>query len=258
MDLAEFTRWAWYLGLVVQWGLTVKLWRLGFASKWRYLWLGLLVSGIRELVLIAVPYQANSYALWWMGTQPLVWVAYVLMTLELYSAILKDYPGLATYGRFVMLVGLAVGIGVSLSMVSLDFSNPDEPYPILRYFFAVERAVTFGLLLFLLVALFFLRKFPISLTRNTAVHAFLLTLFFTSAALMFFYRNLTGLEFKPWLNLIAAGLNLSCMVTWLVAFTPAGEEARTVVLARVSAEEERELLQQLEKINQILEDTLKK
>ena len=58
----------------------------------------LLYRLFRTLGLFCLPYGTNLYGWAWAFSAPLFWLAYILVVLELYSLVLRNYPGIAAWG----------------------------------------------------------------------------------------------------------------------------------------------------------------
>ena len=93
------------------------------------------------------------------------------MVLELYSLVLQNYKGLQTVGRWVFLIAMTLAVLISGLSVLPSWGNPNEKVPVIFYFALIGRGIFFSLVLFILLILFFLSWYPISLSRNLVIHA---------------------------------------------------------------------------------------
>src|SRR5437868_5041108 len=81
--------------------------------RYRFLFIFLCFQVIRSLGLLAIstwwrPHPRNAYAWTWLRTEPVVWLLYILVVLELYALVLQKYKGLQTVGRWVFLIAMTL------------------------------------------------------------------------------------------------------------------------------------------------------
>jgi hypothetical protein len=231
-----------------------KLWRTGLSKKYRALVAYLLFSGLYSVsLLIFFPgFQSPAYVIFWEITQPLTWFFSVWLILELYTLILEKHKGLATFGRWVQYAGFGLATLMSLLVMAPQIRVAGHgSKAVFAYYYAVERGIDCGMLVFLLVILFWLTQYPVPLSRNVLVHSFVYTTLFFADSLALFARMFFGMQL--WAP-AAMALNLVfalCLLAWLIFLTPKGEEIRMRLL-RFSAEDEKRVLAQLESLNRTL------
>jgi hypothetical protein len=232
--------------------LLLKLWRAGLMRTYPFFSSYLAYSVARGAALHAFKYGTNGYAWAWFISEPLFWLAYILVVLELYSLVLRNYPGIASLGRWVLTGGLFASIVISGLSLQADLSNPSERFPVILYFSVIERGVIFSLVVFLLVITGFLVSYPVPLSRNVIVHSMVCALYFLSVTMGLLVRNVTGHQVMAGVNLVLSAVGLACLVAWIVALSPAGE-GRTIVLRRIwRPEQQQRLMDQLSAINSTL------
>ena len=91
------------LGLLVVAGtaaLSVRLFASGLHRRYRVFFIYLVFATLRTGALGAIGPKANTYEKLWVLTEPLEWLLYALVVLEIYALVLQDYRGLATVGRW--------------------------------------------------------------------------------------------------------------------------------------------------------------
>jgi len=116
----------------------------------------LLVRLARGIALYYIPYRRSLYFWVWAVSAPLLWLAQVLIVLEIFSLVLRNYPGIASLGRWMLTAGLVIAIGLSGLSLQADFANPNEGIRQVLYFTAIERGVMTSLAIFLLLNTAFL------------------------------------------------------------------------------------------------------
>jgi hypothetical protein len=177
---------------------------------------------------------------------------YVLMVREVYGLALAHHRGLHTLGRWAMYV--AITISVTLSFVSiLAKITPKTPQRsrLIGYVFAIDRGVNFALVLFILLILFFLSRYPVPLSRNMVRHSSLLFIYFLSNTAGILLRSIYGRGAKSdEISTVLLGVTTIVTLGWLFLITPAGEEVRKVAV--IAPEHEQRILQQLDSLNHTL------
>jgi hypothetical protein len=192
------------------------------------------------------------YGYAWVATAPLFWLAYILVVLELYSLVLRDYPGIASLGRWVLIAGLVVSVGLSGLSLKIDLSNAGELYRLILYTTSIERGVMTSLAIFLLVIALFLMWFPVPLSRNVMMHSMVCALYFLGSTMGLLVRNVTGHGVTMAVNVAMSALDLTCLVLWAVLLTRAGEASTRLIRNNWRPEQQERLLEQLSSVNAVL------
>jgi hypothetical protein len=185
-------------------------------------------------------------------TEPLVWLFYVLVVLELYSLALQNYKGLKTVGRWFFFVATTLAVFISGLSVLPSWGNPHEKFPVVLYFILVGRGIFFSLVLFILLILIFLSWYPISLSRNLVTHAAVCTVFLISYSMGYLVRNVQGDTVTRTVNVANLVIRNVCLAGWLFLLTREGEETKMVVRREFTTEDEKHLVDQLTSINSSL------
>lgn len=193
-----------------------------------------------------------AYLYVYVGVQPVIWMFYVLMVREVYGLALASHRGLQSLGRWAMYGAVTVSVTVSLLSI-LARITPKTPQISrwIGYIFAVDRGVNFALVLFILLILFFLSRYPVPLSRNVIRHSAILFLYFLSQATVILVRSIYGPgAIRNEFNAVLLGIATLVILAWLFLITPAGEEIRKVV--GIAPEHEQRILQQLDSLNATL------
>ncbi|MGE5488007.1 MAG: hypothetical protein ACM3ZB_09345 [bacterium] len=235
-------------------GLAFRMWRSGLHARYRFFFVFVLFRVIRAIALASVPFQRNTYSWIWFGTQPVLWILYILVLLELYGLVLGNYKGLATFGRWVVTAGLTAALIISSLTVGADLGGGGwESYPVLRYWSAIDRAVQSGLVIFLLIITAFLAIYPVTLSRNVLVHCVVYAIYFISGAAAMLVRNISASDFvQQAANVVMSGATLACIIAWLVLLNRKGEEIKVARRPQWRPEDEEQLMRQLASINATL------
>lgn len=226
--------------------IRLALTRLARAYLWFFVFL--CCELLRNLVFLFLSPRANLYGYIFLITQPLTWLLYILVTLELYSAALRERRGLATLGQWTVSFGMILAVGVSALTLWADLSRPVGRYPILVYYSVIERGLLFSLALFLVLIIAFLSWFPLAVPRNIRVHAGVYSLYFLASTLAIFLRNVRGYSTTPLVNVFLSVITIVCYALWLSQLNRKGEE-QLVTGRRWRPEDEEKLLRQMDALN---------
>jgi hypothetical protein len=230
----------------------LKLFKSGLYRRYRVFFAYFVFRLVNGMWPIFLDVKSPKYFYFWVLTEPVLWVFYILMVFELYRLVLENHKGLYTLGRWAMYIG--IGLSVIISALSLlPRITPAMPQQsrIIGYFFAAERGIDLSLAIFILLILFFLSRYPVPLSRNVVVHAVVYSIYFLSNTLVFLLKSLFGLRQMDEVNLLLMCASSGCVVAWLVLLTPKGEKTRTSA-QRFGPEHEERVLQQLDSLNATL------
>lgn len=247
-----FTRILWVAAIGAYGLLLLKLWHEGLCGRYPFFCSYLAFRLIRSIALFALPFGTNAYGFLWAGSAPISWVLYILVVLELYSLVLSNYKGIATFGRWVLMAALGISILISASTLVADLSNPAERFRTFLIFNAIERGIDSSLAIFLLLITAFLLWYPVPLSRNIVLHAIVFSVYFLSGTMGLLVRNLTGTEVLDAVNMVLMAITLLCLSLWILLLNRKGESKTTVLRQHWRLEDEEQLVQHLDAINSTL------
>jgi hypothetical protein len=190
----------------------LKLWRTGLYRRYPALLAFLIITLILSFGFLAS--SGLAYVTYWKILQPFTWLFSVWVVLELYTIILERHKGLATLGRWMQYLGFAVSTLVSLlALLPRIKAATTAADPVLVYFYAIERGVDCGMLVFLLVLLVWLAHYPVPLSRNVVIHSFVYTALFLSNSLGLLGQAFFGFELSRPMTLVLTGFFGLCILT---------------------------------------------
>lgn len=235
--------------------LSIKLYTSGLYRRYRIFFV---------YMLFRVPYLAyfwyanrsgttsGGYLYSFCVTEPIVMVFYLLVVLELYRLVLERHQGLYTLGRWAMYAAITISVTVSV-LTFLHKLVPSTPEPSKRLFteMAVERGLDLSLVLFILLIVFFLGRYPVPLSRNVIVHTGIYSVFFLVNAFALLLRTLFTVTISENLNLAFSGATAICTVAWCLLLSAKGEEVQINTPQFRPGSEER-ILSQLDALNATL------
>jgi hypothetical protein len=244
--------------LDVLWGFSVvanaaaacRLAQLGLHHVYRFFFAYLVFAVSRSLILLPFNVRSSMYVMIYAITAPILWVFYVLVVLELYSLVLRNYAGLYSLGRWTLYGALSFSVTVSVLILIPHWGN--ERFRLLFWCTTVERGVVFSLVIFLLLILFFLSRYPVALSRNIVVHCIVYTIFFLGISMTILIRNLVGHELMRELNEVVMVISAGCYLVWILAITQKGESRIVTLRHNWTVTDEQRLISQLDNINTTL------
>lgn len=246
------------LDIIINALLIAKLLKLRLDRVYRVFFWFLAVALAGKIVLIVLPPGQNLYSIAWFCIVAVGWVLYVLVILELYSLVLKDYAGLLSVGRWSLTAALALSVVTAAITLGPDVSHAAGPYPILETFLIIHRAVVSSLAVFLLLITGFLAWCPVSLRRNVVVYLVFYFVFFLAETFSVFARNILGEQAMHLTNVATLVVSTVCMLAWTLLLSREGELANVRISPRGLPGQERATLQQLRTLNQALLRSIRK
>jgi hypothetical protein len=270
--LERLAQYIWWLSIAGYLVLFIRLRREGLQRTYRFFSVYVVFSVVSALVLVlAVPlarllsgnsserFANNVYGWVWMFTEPVLWLLYILIVLEMYGLVLQKYPGIASLGRWAIFVGLGIALTVTALTLSADFSNSSEKFSYWgRLVLVADRGIASSLVLFLLLITAFLSMYPVPLSRNVVVYSIVYAVYFLSTSMVFLVRNVEGGGVRDIVNVISQTVSVLCVTVWIRYLNRAGE-AQTVILQHLwRPEQEQHLIEQLDAINATLLRTARK
>jgi hypothetical protein len=246
--------------LTVLWGLSIvanaatawRLRQLGLHVIYRFFFAYLMFAAARSVTLFLLPVRlySGTYAIIYLVTAPVLWIFYVLVVLELYSLVLKNYAGIYSLGRWTLYGALFFSIAISVLTLIPSWGN--ESSRLLFWCNTVERGVVFSLVIFLLIILLFLSSYPVALNRNILVHCIVYTVYFLGISMIELIRNMVGHEVVRQLNNVVLPLTMGCYLAWIFLLTRTGEGRVAMLRHNWTPNDERRLVDQLNHINATL------
>ncbi len=234
-------------------GLTaLKLFYSGLYLRYRFFFAYLVFLLPNSLWPLFLDTRSRAYFHLWTWTQPLEWLFYLAVVLELYRLVLESNRGIYTLGKWLMYLGMAVAVAVSVLSLVPHF-NPAMPQQsrTMASYYAIHRGVTSSLALFLFLMVILLGFYSVRLSRNVIVHTVIYTIFFLSNTLAVLARNLFGMGLAQATNTVLTAFSAACMLAWFFLLNPAGEKVPALA-ADVDPAHEGKILYHLESLNSTL------
>jgi hypothetical protein len=229
-----------------------RLLHTGLYRRYPILFSYIVFLAIFELAPEVLDTGSLAYYWVWIYCQPIVWVLDILVVRELCRVILEKHPGLVTLGRWGMYAGVIVAAFLSfLSLLPHINSSMPARSRVLIYWMAAGRGVTLALAIFLILMLFALSRYPVHLSRNVILNAFLFTLVFLCDSLDAILRTVFDTHLSPWLAVAASVAETACLLLWFFRLNPEGEHTQ-FSWVRLGPEYEKRVLERLDTLNRIV------
>jgi hypothetical protein len=232
--------------------LSVRLYQSELSQKYKAFFYYLIFFSLQSAFMMQLAPRGVVYAYTFVFTEPLAWIFYALVVLEVYSLVLADYQGLYTAGRWALIIALMMALIASCLSLLIPSHGHHQGSRILPYYYVAERAVYLSLVVFLITILFVLLQYPITLKRNIVVHSVVFSVYFLCNTIVYSVLSLRGFATIDGVKVTLLCVSLTSVGAWLALLNPAGE-ARTVRLrpAWMPGKEE-QLVSQLNSLNAAL------
>jgi len=243
---------AWWVNVGLALALLVRLLQSRLHKIYFWFLIQLSFQSVQNLAMLPLDPAKNLYAWVYLFTQPVSWILYVLVVLELYSLALQNHPGLATLSRWVMGSGMVAALAISAFTLAADLSKPPGRFPVLVHYGIAERGITFSLVLFLVIIMGFLAWTPVPVRRNIVLHGALYTTYFLASTSALFLRNLFGYEWVALVSIVQLSVNNLCLLLWILFLNRKGEETPVTLRKLWRQADEDQITRQLDAINAFL------
>ncbi|MGA2739032.1 MAG: hypothetical protein ABSG65_16460 [Bryobacteraceae bacterium] len=231
--------------------LSARLLATGLHRRYRVFFFYLVFATLHLGALDLLGLKSGAYEKVWVLTEPIEWLFFVLVVLEIYALVLEEYRGLSTVGRWALITAVLAALiasGISLAVPSQLTTQG----PLMRYYYVAERAVYFSLVVFLLSIIGFLMQYPITLSRNVIVHSMVFSVYFLGNTVLYLLLSVRG---KGSLDVVAyagSATTLAAVGAWLVLMNRAGELRKVSLRPQWMPGREEELVSQLNHLNAAL------
>jgi len=210
------------------------------------------------LCLMAVPESSSlffgagskQFFYTYVYVEPLLNLFYILVVWELFSVIFRNYAGLRSLSRWMMGIAAAIApIGFFLTIFAPG-AHAFKGYSLRLIKF--ERGLALGLVIFIIILLFFISRYPIKLPRNNIVHCMLYSIWFSGVAALLVLASFVPKGYPHAINASLVLLGLFCYLGWAFLLSKTGEYQETRVRQNISPEREKALIGELNAMNDVL------
>ncbi len=205
----------------------------------------LAVAALGTIIPWFFNHSSSLYVRVYMLLEGLWVVVSAFVIFDMYGAVLRGLPGLASVGRSFVRWALLVSAVISISLLHFEHLSRRP----LVEFLLVERVVTTCLLVLVFAITGFLSYFPVELDRNTIIYSIGYAILFTARTGGLLLLNSEGSVWVNRLNLLFPLIDCACLVLWAVMLTAEGQKVQVRFGHQWRREDEEKLLRQLESLN---------
>jgi hypothetical protein len=233
---------------------SVRLYTSGLSRKYRMLFDYLIFSTLQTGFMMCLHNGPHDklYTYAYIITEPIGWIFYVLVVLELYSLVLADYQGLYTVGRWALIIAVSMALVASAVSLLAPSRDPWHVSRVLPYYYLTERAVYPSLIIFLVTIFFVLLQYPITLKRNIVVHLVVFLVYFLGNAVVYSVISMHGWGSIHAVKYALLIVTLGSVGAWLAQLNPAGEMRKVRLRPSWMPGKEEQLVSQLNSLNAAL------
>jgi hypothetical protein len=232
--------------------MAYKLYRTGLYRRYPVFFAYFIFRIPNSIWPLLLRFSSDEYQKLWICTDVVVLTFYVLLVRELYRLVLDKYRGLYTLGRWAMYVAMVIAVTISaLSLIPKIKPATPQTSKVMAYVIATDRGVNTALVIFLVLLLLFLSRYPVRLSPNVRIYAVIYSIFFLSNTFVLLMRTLFGRHMIDEVNVALMAVTAICVISWLILLTPQGAELADQRFA-VGPHSEHRLLTQLDSLNAAL------
>jgi len=229
----------WRLAVAAELILAVRLLFQGLGRVYPALLTGTCVFAMQGLLFMLSRHHANplgtvdtleaarARAAWFQAekmTDPLVWVLWFWIVLELFSKWTRAYRGIGRFGQFFL--GTLIFIALMISLISCRIEWRDLVFlHDTRIYYVLTRVFMATLALFTLSVWLFFRNYPAPVAPNVVRHTHITTIYLSATALSWLMHNLYRIG---WGNLSIVVLAVGSFSAWAILLTRKGEEVESI------------------------------
>jgi hypothetical protein len=212
----------------------------------------LCVSSVLQTSAVVYGTASRTFLVFYTGLEPVRNILYILVVWELFSVVFRNYAGLRSLSRWVMAAGAVVAlIGFILSFATIGFVAY-QPSRFSARVLTFERGIAFGLVIFIVIMLFFISRYPIKLPRNSVVLCMFYSVWFLGDAAVLVVGSFLSKGYRFAINDALALLEIGSYLGWALLLSKTGEIQETRIRRDISPELETALIGELDAMNELL------
>jgi hypothetical protein len=252
MTSASFASALQFLSLLFDIVIVVRLLQLRLYRTYPFFFAMLCVPLILQTTLVVYGVKSHRFAHTYLWLEPVRNVLFVLVVWELFSVIFRNYAGLRSLSSWVMGVAAFVATAGLILTASPSGLSGFNHWVLARAMVRFERGVAFGLVIFIVIMLYFISRYPIKLPRNNVVLCMVYSLWFLGDSAILLVMSFLPYSYIVWENDALAVLEIASYLSWALLLSAAGEFQETRVRQNISPEREKSLIGELDAMNEVL------
>jgi hypothetical protein len=241
------------LSLLLGLALAVRLVQIRLFRVYPFFFTFLLIASLLQTSVVVFGTRSVVYFYSYVVLQPIRNVVYALVVWELFSVIFRNYAGLRSLSRWVMGVAAVIApVGFLLTALSSGLAAA-RGSAYVRAVVRFELGMTFGLVIFIVIMLYFISRYPIKLPRNNVAHCLLYSVWFLGDSAILLATSFLPMDFgRRFVNDGQSLFEIGCYLAWILLLSETGEYQETRVRRDISPEHERALIGELNAMNELL------
>ena len=220
----------WLVPVALQAVLLMRLIYLGLRQRYPAFAILQVVSMVQGLLLFSFRGMPVAYGWFYTSGHALLSIIYFAVLAELFSQVLKEYPGIANLGRTLVGFSLPISLAVSVALAYPAWGRGWSWSSGLSIFYWSQRTVLVSVCLFLASLAILLFWYPIRVPRNTVVYFLGYGLLFAIKAAILVALNEFGTQYVGLFG--AIGMWVSAVVMIFLALALRREIADQVVVVQ--------------------------
>jgi hypothetical protein len=213
----------WRLAVVTELILAVRLLWQGLGGVYPALLVGSCLFAVRSsLLILSVSDLRSAMGQTWKMTEPLVWIAWAWIVLELFSKWTSSYQGIGRFGKYLFGATISIALLVSVFLSRLEWEKLFFKHDF-QIYYVLTRILMATLAIFIVLIWLFFRHFPESVAPNMVLHTRITAVYFVVNALSYLTLTLGGQKLVGQANLAIVLAAFLCFSGWAVFLTRKGE-----------------------------------
>ena len=241
-----------YLNFIAELALLCRLIQCKLYRIYKSLFLYWLAQAMGGLVLLFAGRGTWLYLYLYWGAQTINIFMALYVVQDLFHIALAEHAAIASFGRRIVLMAMALAAVVALAGVSLDATIQEGQYAAIQRFSTFERSMNFVVLIFLLLISILLLWFPIKVRKNIVVYISGFVLFAAARSFGLLLANLLPQGYTVLVSTILLAITLLCLLIWIIGIRAEGERATSTPGYRRDPEAMQRLGRRLDAINATL------
>jgi len=234
--------------------LAARLLLQGLGGVYPALVAGSCAFALQQTMLILSVHHAFSRSrmqIAWKLTEPLAWLFWAWIVLELFSKWTRSYRGIGRFGRYLFVALIAVALLVSLAAWPFEWkalvSKGD-----FRIYYIIHRVLMATFAVFTFLVWLFFRNYPTPVAPNVVRHTAVLLSYLAVSSLSILADTLSGTTLTAPVNLLLVTVSAGSFSAWAILLTRKGEAKESIPF--IPPEE----IEKIERINRELLILMKK
>lgn len=218
----------WRLAIAAELLLALRLLQQRLVGVYPALFTGSLFFAVQGgLLMLVVSSGQPAMETAWKLTEPVIWLLWAWVVLDLFSKWSGSYKGIGRFGRYLFLALVSTALLVSLIGWPYEWralvTTGDN-----RIYLILNRILFATLALFTVLVWLFFQNYPTPVTTNLLRHTYITMAYLSLLALGNWAFTLSGTKLTPVVNLSIVASAALCFGAWAVLLTRKGEAKESI------------------------------